>query len=295
MRSRKVARHRAERMGRQAGEQHKNQPPRGNISTTVLMFPLEILGENTMKMSNEVATKIIVDCAREYHNNLEHQNLLIVFGSPNTPCYFETAFLPSNFLHLTGVKPVSDKVSGSFAFYQKALSRKLNPSDFTLEENGTTERKLSVLPRLTKIYTMAKMVGDYNSVRSMLYTEKLAGNTTACLGFIFRNGFYIPNTALEEDIRKLSLKPTQRVLAIFRKPTNINRYQEMCYLAKGIDINSIALPHDIKKLLAIDSIEHATKTFSETKTSALQKAAAVHNKANQTVESKLFRTSDIEI
>lgn len=293
MRSRKVARHRAERMGRRAGEQQKNQPPRGNTSTAVLVFPLEILGENTMKMSNEVAAKIIADCAKEYHNNLENQNLLIVFGSPDTPYYFETTFLPSNFLHLTGVKPVSD--SGSFDFYQKALSSKLNANDFTLAENGMTERKLSVLPRLTKIYTMAKMVGDYNSVRSMLYTEKLVGNTTACLGFVFQDGFYIPNTALEEDIRNLSLKPTQRVLAIFRKPAKIDRYQEMCYLAKGIDINSIALPHDIKKLLAIDSIEHATKTFSETKTSALQKAAAVHNKANQTVESKLFRTSDIEI
>jgi hypothetical protein len=293
MRSRKVARHRAERMGRQAGEQQKNQPPRGNTSTAVLVFPLEILGENTMKMSNEVAAKIIADCAKEYHNNLENQNLLIVFGSPDTPYYFETTFLPSNFLHLTGVKPVSD--SGSFAFYQKALSSKLNANDFTLAENGMTERKLSVLPRLTKIYTMAKMVGDYNSVRSMLYTEKLVGNTTACLGFVFQDGFYIPNTALEEDIRNLSLKPTQRVLAIFRKPAKIDRYQEMCYLAKGIDINSIALPHDIKKLLTLDPIEHAVKTFSETKNSALRKATIVHDKANQTVESKTFRTPDIEI
>ena len=209
MRSRKVARHRAERMGRQAGEQHKNQPPRGNTSTAVLVFPLEILGENTMKMSNEVATKIIADCAKEYHNNLENQNLLIVFGSPDTPSYFETVFLPSNFLHLTGVKPISDKASSSFAFYQKALSRKLNPNDFTLAENGMTERKLSVLPRLTKIYAMAKMVGDYNSVRSMLYTEKLAGNTTACLGFIFQDGFYIPNTALEEDIRNPLSQPKE--------------------------------------------------------------------------------------
>ena len=139
------------------------------------------------------------------------------------------------------------------------------------------------------------MVGDYNSVRSMLYTEKLAGNTTACLGFVFQDGFYIPNTALEEDIRNLSLKPIQRVLAIFRKPAKIDRYQEMCYLAKGIDINSIALPHDIKKLLTLDPIEHAVKTFSETKNSALRKATIVHDKANQTVESKTFRTPDIEI
>ena len=53
MRSRKVARHRAERMGRQAGEQHKNQPPRGNTGTAVLVFPLEILGENIKGVGNK--------------------------------------------------------------------------------------------------------------------------------------------------------------------------------------------------------------------------------------------------
>jgi hypothetical protein len=248
-----------------------------------------------MKISKELATKVIIKCAREYHNHLENQNLLIVFGSPSKPNFFETVFFSSNFLHLTGVKPTSNEIPSSNVFYQRALSGVLTPHDFAMAENGTTEKKLSVLPRLTKFYTIAKMVGDYNSIRSMLYTEKLAGNTTACLGFVFQNGFYIPNTALEDDMRNLSLKPTSKILAIFRKPTEINRYQEICYLAKGIDINAIALPHDIKKLLAIDSIEHAAKTFSETKTSALQKAAAVHNKANQTVESKSFRTSDIEI
>jgi len=57
MRSRKIARHRAERMGRQAGEQHKNQPPRGNTSTAVLVFPLEILGENTHENIKGVGNK----------------------------------------------------------------------------------------------------------------------------------------------------------------------------------------------------------------------------------------------
>ena len=146
MRSRKVARHRAERMGRQAGEQHKNQPPRGNISTAVPMFPLEILGENAMKISKRLATRIIVSCAREYHNNLENRNLLIVYGSTSKPDFFETIFLPSGFLHLTGVRPVSDKIPSSNVFYQKAMNGILNPNDFTMAVNGTTERKLSVLP-----------------------------------------------------------------------------------------------------------------------------------------------------
>ena len=140
MRSRKVARNRAERMGRRAGEQHKNQPPRGNTSTAVLVFPLEILGENSMKISKKLATRVIVSCAKEYHNNLENRNLLIVFGSPSKPDFFETIFLPSNFLHLTGVGPVSDKIPSSNVFYQKAMNGILNSSDFTMAANGTTER-----------------------------------------------------------------------------------------------------------------------------------------------------------
>ena len=67
----------------------------------------------------------------------------------------------------------------------------------------------------------------------MRYTDKLVGNTKAFLGFIFQNGFYIPNTALEEDIRNFSLYQPQKVLAIFRKPVDIGQYQELCYIAKG--------------------------------------------------------------
>ncbi len=246
MRSRKVARNRAERMGGRAGEQRKNQPPRGNTSAAVLVFPLEILGENAMKISKRLATRIIVCCAREYHNNLENRNLLIVFGSPSKPDFFETIFLPSNFLHLTGVRPVSDKIPSSNVFYQKAMNGILNSNDFIMAANGTTERKLSVLPWLTKVHFIAKMVGDYNPVQSMQYTEKLVGNTAGFLGFIFRNGFYIPNTALEEDIRNFSLYQPKKVLAIFRKPVDIGQYQELYYIAKGMDVNSIALPGNIK-------------------------------------------------
>ena len=120
-----------------------------------------------MKISEKLAARVIVSCAREYHNNLENRNLLIIFGSPSKPDFFETIFLPSNFLHLTGVRPVSDKIPSSNVFYQKAMNGILNSNDFTMAANGTTERKLSVLPWLTKVHFIAKMVGDYNPVQSM--------------------------------------------------------------------------------------------------------------------------------
>ena len=190
-----------------------------------------------MKISKRLATRIIVCCAREYHNNLENRNLLIVYGSPSKPDFFETIFLPSNFLHLTGVRPVSDKILSSSVFYQKAM-------------NG----KLSVLPWLTKVHLIAKMVGTYNPVRSMQYTDKLVGNTKAFLGFIFQNGFYIPNTAREGDIRNFSLYQPQKVLAIFRKHVDIGQYQELCYIAKGLDVNTIVLPRNIKRCLKLPTV-----------------------------------------
>lgn len=74
--------------------------------------------------------------------------------------------------------------------------------------------KLSVLPQLMKIYRSAKMVGDYSFTKSVLYTEKLVGNITASLGFVRDDKYYIPNTALKEDIRDITIKPHSRMLAI---------------------------------------------------------------------------------
>ena len=54
-------------------------------------------------MKKEEAVKIIVDCAKQYRGNLENQNLLFIFGSPQKPESLEAALLPRHFLHLTGV------------------------------------------------------------------------------------------------------------------------------------------------------------------------------------------------
>ena len=58
-----------------------------------------------------------------------------------------------------------------------------------------------------KIYHFAKMVEEYNFIKSLLYTEKLARNITACLGFIRDGEYYIPNTVLKGDIRDITKRP----------------------------------------------------------------------------------------
>ena len=99
-----------------------------------------------------------------------------------------------------------------------------------------------------KIQTCAKMVGIYDYTKSVLYTEKIAGNVYACIGFIKENNYYIPNTALREDIRDISIRPQKRVLAIFKKNIHEKFYCiTPCYLIKKIDILCLISSGDLIK------------------------------------------------
>lgn len=202
-------------------------------------------------MKKEKAIRIIANCASDYHAYLENHNLLFVFGTPQKPNFFEAVFLPRHFLHLTGVDVTEGRFSGSSDFYEKALKGKLSPDDFSLAKNGTTEMKLLVLPQLMKIHRSAKMIGDYSFTKSALYTEKLAGNVAACLGFVREDTYFIPNTALNEDIRDITGKPQQRVLAIFRKSIGQDVFRELCYVAKGVTIQDISFSEALQRKVVL--------------------------------------------
>ncbi|HWQ51929.1 MAG TPA: PBECR4 domain-containing protein, partial [Terriglobales bacterium] len=179
-------------------------------------------------MKKEEAIKVITGCAKKYRLNLENKNLLFVFDNSGRVESIEAVFLPGNFLHLTGIR--CDHLSGKH-FYQKCLDGRLSPSDVELTKSGTTEMKLQVLPLITDIHKTAKMLGDYNHSKTELFTDKLAGNVKACLGFVRSGNYYVPNTVLREDIRDLTTVPTKRILAIFRKESGAKFYRENTYLA----------------------------------------------------------------
>lgn len=214
-------------------------------------------------MKKETAIKIIVGCAKDYHTYLENKNLLFLFGAPQQPQFFEAAFLPRNFLHLTGVEVVGTRFSGSSDFYEKALKGALSPDDFSLAKNGITEMKLLVLPQLMKIYRSAKMVSDYSFTKSTLYTEKLAGNVTACLGFLRNDKYYVPNTALKEDIRDISAKPQYRILAVLRKPIGQPVYEEVCCIVKGLTMRDISLPKELQGQVVLPATGEKTNVSAE--------------------------------
>ena len=203
-------------------------------------------------MKKEEAIRIITDCAKKYRETLEGKNLLFLFGSPQAPQHFEAAFLPRHFLHFTGVELSPREFISSTDFYDRCLTRNLRPSDFSIPDSGTVEMKLSVLPQMINISKTAKMIGEYSFSKSLLYTEKLAGNVTACVGFVRDDRFYIPNTVLREDIRDITKRPQKRVLAVFKKGMKEPFYAELCYHAKGIDLSKVTLPKSVQ-LTATDS------------------------------------------
>lgn len=205
-------------------------------------------------MKKDEAIRIMAECAKLYHENLENHNLLFVFGLPQAPEYFEATFLPRHFLHLTGVELSADRVKSSTDFYDRCLKGRLKPSDFNIPKNGTAEMKLSILPQLMKVYKTAKMIGDYSFTKSVLYTEKLAGNISACMGFVRDDRFYIPNTALREDIRDVTKRPQKRILAIYRKPIREQKYIELCYVAKDVNIAELPLSEDIHGKIKVSAL-----------------------------------------
>lgn len=159
-------------------------------------------------------------------------------------------------MHLTGLKSGLSSSSKLFAndFYKKCLEHKLSPEDFDFAEDGTTHLKLAVLPKLVCKNLHASIIGNYDSSKPLLYTERIVGNVNACMGFIMdkKNSEYVPNTVIQEDIRNIT-SSTVQVVAAYRKGINAKLYEEMTYKSKKTDWESIKYPEKYQYLLSLTS------------------------------------------
>ena len=199
------------------------------------------------------AIAIVVKCAQIYKNELDGKTLLFICTDKHKNIVpVEFSFYGNNYMHLTGLKPPKrSKDAALFAndFYRKCLEHKLSAEDFDFSEDGTTQMKLEVLPTIIAKHLQAKMIGDYDSAKPRLYTEKIAGSTNACMGFIFDEKLqqYVPNTVVKEDIRDLTCG-TLRVIATYRKAIHATRYEERTYIAKKIGLSTVDFPADFAYL-----------------------------------------------
>ena len=199
-------------------------------------------------MKKEEAIRVLSNCAKHFYSNLENKNLLYVFNDGKELRYFEALFLPRHYLHLTGVNLLSNRIKSS-DFYNLCLRGQLSPTVFSFHKNGTTEMKLSVLPQVMNIHKVAKMVGDYDFTKSILITEKIVGTVTACIGFVRDGNYYYPNTTLREDIRTVTLSPQKRIIAIFSKQKNEQKYKDCTYRAKDIYFDSILQFDELRNII----------------------------------------------
>lgn len=176
--------------------------------------------------------KTITDCAILYEENLCNKNFLFI-----TKCdTFEVLFNASNYMHLTGVKTTYK----ANEFYRLCLSKNIDSKKIEFREDGFTKIKLRILEQLINLPKNAKMIGNFDGYSLKLKTEKLIGNINVVMGFIRSGNYFVPNTALEEDIRKIAVYPVQPILFIASKQRTEKTYNNIIFQSKDCNADILS-------------------------------------------------------
>ena len=201
----------------------------------------------------DILSKLFV-CAAKYNENLLGNSLLFITCDKNGNYdFFSVVFKAANFQHLTGVNTQNMSAKD---FFRRCLAKRLSPDDIIPHKDGTTELKLSVLPTLLNKDLSANMLADYSGRNLKLYTEKIAGNITACMGFVkdSKSELYVPNTVLRQDMRNIS-DNRKRIVATFQKNKSDDSYTAVVYIAKNVYIEKIDFPDNLKYLRKLSNID----------------------------------------
>ena len=208
-------------------------------------------------IKKEDALAILLRCAKTYDQTLRPYNFLFVFGSQAQTECIQIKFPRQNFRHLTGVD--SPRLTAT-QFYNACVNKRLSLNDLQFHDE-TTELKLVVLPTLLRLHKSSKMVGTYAGHQLFLSTETLIGGTNACMGFIPDSNypgatFSVPNTALNLDIRDITIAPQKQVVAVFRKFRTDSKYNHLCMINRGITIETLKLAEVIHSYIDFDTLTY---------------------------------------
>lgn len=217
-----------------------------------------------MKFTREEARRRVLNCAKQYKQRLLNKKLLIIYRDrqDNIIRYIEVIFHERNYQHLTGLELIDKNgnvlCNQSKNFFRKCIENKLGLEEFRFKQDGTTQLKLAALPMLLDVSKITKITGDYNNIRPYLYVDKVMGGVNFCLGLSRENDVYVPSSALLEDIKKLTGAPSQ-VLAILEKDINDDIYCRVKHVAKGVNLNRVVMPQEIKEMICLDSYVYQGK------------------------------------
>lgn len=214
-----------------------------------------------MNYSITQARQIIINNARTYSTKLEGKQFLVIYRDriSNTIKCIEPVFFARNYQHLTGIllKDRDGNITQhcSEYFYRKCLDKKIANDEISFKKDGTTQLKLEALPAIMKFTSISKIAGDANNHQPFFYAEKIVGGVNFCLGFCVDkdSGEFVPSSALQKDIKKLTDYPSQ-VLAIFEREYrgNDNVYHVIKHVAKGVNLRNIIFPSDLSHKFRLD-------------------------------------------
>ena len=162
-------------------------------------------------------------------------------------------------------KPIINKLN-ALKDYMYYFQFTLNAYDKDFEENlPTLSTRIDTFQTLSNYIGKERVIWRYDPIiinekysidwhierfkylteQLCLYTEKVTGTTTACLGLIEKENFYLPNSVLSEDIRVIIPKPPGKIYAIFKKPMNSPLYTQLTYHTKNLKITKKCLPQTL--------------------------------------------------
>lgn len=211
-----------------------------------------------MKFTKEDARRNVLNCAKQYQKKLLNKKFLVIYRERRDSMirYIEVAFYERNYQHLTGLELIDRERNvlrkQSVNFYRKCIENKLGLEEFRFKVDGTTHLKLAALPVLMDITKITKITGDYNHMRPYLLVDKVVGGVNFCLGLSKEDDIYVPSSALLADIKNLTDAPSQ-VLVILEKETLEEIYMVVKHVAKGLNLNSLVLPDEIKDMISLDN------------------------------------------
>ena len=194
-------------------------------------------GTNMKNYDRKQALSIILQATKEYDDLLNDKHFLVVYRKDSQILTCCVGFRSFNFLHLTGIKT---KMSAS-KFYSACLSGVLSTKDIEIDKKGKTQQKIAVLPHLSKLLYNNCMIGDFINSGIAIRADYFVGDTRAVLSVGFRSGQLadIPVSLYNESVKILT-HPTCKVLAIFRKHYNMDKFDTCTYLAKDYEINKFS-------------------------------------------------------
>ena len=221
-----------------------------------------------MKITKEEAVEIAIREGKSYKSKLAGTALLIIYRDrlDNEIKGLEIEFYPHHYQHLTGlVLTQTDKTSGTkiirkhtaMEFYRRCVRKPyITPQEIEFVNTSTIDLKMTALPLITQITKITKMTGEFDeSTKINLNCDYVIGGENSCIGISKNknNDRYFTRSCLNENIKKIT-KYTSQVIAIFQKNVNdLKKYQDIRYVAKGVDLSHVILTEEIKGKVSMEN------------------------------------------